>query len=250
MLILDKFFLTLSLLIFTITFTYFISYTITILIYLLKFILYLNHYIDLIKNILYFIPLIIINILCIFIFLIIFLIFIEFEYLKILEIYYYFRYICHPKTISTMLYYLPIKDNIKFFPMIISFILIANIYEFLNTYKILEYKYKYVNQQFHTSNKHVRYQILSSLMLLRISDIMSNHQILITDASHIIDMFRENSLIFNIIERYEIMSSNLLETNNIDPKNYDIFFTSLGIIELINIIIYILLVRLIKRKFI
>lgn len=252
MFILDIAFLIFSIFVFFILSIYFISYSLTISLYIFKTIIFFNfnEYISIMKNVLYFTPLILINVTCIFLFLIIFLLFVELEYLKILEVYYYFRYICHPKTISIILSYIPIKDNIKFFPMIISFIIVSNIYEFINTYKILSYKYKYTNQQFHISDKHVRYQIVSSLILLRVSDIMSNHQILITDASHIIDMFRDNNIIFHIIERYELVSTNFLDEKYINNSNYNIYFSALGIIEFINMIVYILLIKFIKRRFI
>lgn len=120
----------------------------------------------------------------------------------------------------------------------------------MNAYKILSYKYKYINQQFHVSDKHVRYQIISSLMLLRISDIMSNHQILITDASHIIDMFRCNNILFQIIERYDLVSENFLEEQTVNSNEHYLPFSYLSIVESLNILIYLLLIRVIKKRFI
>lgn len=230
---------------------YFVSYILNLLLYVLKLLFHFNidSFLYLAKNIIYFTPLILINILCIFLFLLIFIIFTEIKSFKFIEIYYYLRYICHPKTISIILSYIPIKDNFKFFPMLISFILISNIYEFMNAYKILSYKYQYINQQFHISDKHVRYQIISSLMLLRISDIMSNHQILITDASHIIDMFRCNNILFQIIERYDLVSANFLDTKPTNYSKHYVPFSYLSIVESLNILIYIFLIKIIKKRF-
>lgn len=254
MFILDKILLTISVLSFSGLATYFLFSTALIVIELIKFIFKIKINIEqnvlIIKNLVYFIPLLVINIVCIFLFLFIFCLFSEIKSLQVFEVYYYLRYICHPKTIATVLYYVPLKDYLKFSIMIISFIIISNIYEFISTYKVLAFKYKHTNEQFHMSDKHVRQQIVSSLILLRVSDIMSNHQILVTDASSIVDIFQVRGILTTIIEKYDSLSADLLDEKFVYTNNASIIFYSLGIIELVNIIIYMFLTRVIKNKFI
>jgi hypothetical protein len=127
------------------------------------------------------------------------------------EIYIYFRYVCHTKTLLILYSFLNIDINVKFILILLSFIIISNIYDFISSYSSLSYYYKHTSKQFCEDGMLVKYQILQKLIRIQSCNIISSHVILLDDSTNIIDVLNKKSYFYDIIQYYsEIIDRNIL----------------------------------------